>query len=42
VRGLLTGTPIDDKGWIALAWCVGLLIVSFTVATALYRRRTSD
>jgi ABC-2 type transport system permease protein len=42
VRGLLTGTPIGDKGWIALAWSVGLLIVSFVIATALYRRRITD
>jgi ABC-2 type transport system permease protein len=42
VRGLLTGTPIGDKGWIASAWSVGLLVVSFTVATALYRRRVND
>ncbi|ONI83542.1 multidrug ABC transporter permease [Saccharothrix sp. ALI-22-I] len=42
VRGLLTGTPIGDQGWIALAWSVGLLIASFVLATALYRRRISD
>jgi ABC-2 type transport system permease protein len=42
VRGLLTGTPIGDKGWIALSWSVGLLIVSFLIATALYRRRITD
>jgi ABC-2 type transport system permease protein len=42
VRGLLTGTPIGDKGWIALAWSVGLLVASFIVATALYRRRVND
>jgi ABC-2 type transport system permease protein len=42
VRGLLTGTPIGDQGWIALAWSVGLLLASFVVATALYRRRVND
>jgi len=42
VRGLLTGTPIGDKGWIALAWSVGLLVASFIAATALYRRRVND
>lgn len=40
-RGLLTGMPVDaDTAWIAVAWCVGLLALSFTFATALYRRRT--
>ncbi|MFD0199920.1 MULTISPECIES: ABC transporter permease [Saccharothrix] len=42
VRGLLTGTPVGDQGWIALAWSVGLLIASFVLAAALYRRRVND
>ncbi|MFC6090342.1 ABC transporter permease [Saccharothrix lopnurensis] len=42
VRGLLTGTPVGGAGWAALAWSVGLLAVSFTLATLLYRRRTRD
>jgi ABC-2 type transport system permease protein len=40
VRGLLTGTPIGTTGWIALAWCVGLLTFSFIFAAWLFRRRT--
>ncbi|MEU4768733.1 ABC transporter permease [Actinosynnema sp. NPDC023794] len=42
VRGLLTGTPIGDQGWVATAWSVGLLVVSFVVANALFRRRVDD
>lgn len=42
VRGLLTGTPIGDAGWVALVWSVGLLLASFVLATLLYRRRTRD
>ncbi|MEU4739241.1 ABC transporter permease [Actinosynnema sp. NPDC023658] len=42
VRGLLTGTAIGDRGWVALAWVVGLLLASFVLATALYRRRVND
>jgi ABC-2 type transport system permease protein len=38
-RGLLTGTAIGHDGWLALGWSVGLLAVSVTVATALYRLR---
>jgi ABC transporter DrrB family efflux protein len=41
VRGFLIGTPMGDNGWIALAWCTGLLLFSVTLATTLYRRRTS-
>jgi ABC-2 type transport system permease protein len=40
VRGLLTGAPVD-RGWIALAWTLGILLVAFTCAVRLYRRRTS-
>jgi ABC-2 type transport system permease protein len=40
VRGLLTGTSIGNTGWIALAWCVGLLTCSFVFAAWLFRRRT--
>ena len=40
VRGLLTGTPIGDSGWIALAWCTGLLAGSVAFASWAYRRRT--
>jgi len=40
VRGLLTGTPIGDSGWIALAWSTGLLVGSFTLASWQFRRHT--
>jgi ABC-2 type transport system permease protein len=38
VRGLLTGTPID-RGWVALAWTLGILVVAVAAAVGLYRRR---
>jgi ABC-2 type transport system permease protein len=41
VRAFLIGTPMGNNGWIALAWCTGLLLFSVTLATSLYRRRTS-
>jgi ABC-2 type transport system permease protein len=41
VRGLLTGMPVGNRGWVALLWCGGLLAASITLATVLYRRRTS-
>jgi len=38
MRSLLTeGTPGADM-WIALAWSVGILVVSYTLALSLYRR----
>jgi ABC-2 type transport system permease protein len=42
VRSFLTGTPLGSSGWIALAWCGGLLAFSVTFASVLYRRRSSS
>jgi ABC-2 type transport system permease protein len=41
VRGFLTGAPLGSNGWIALAWCGGLLVFSSALATVLYRRRAT-
>jgi|SRR5690625_532965 len=41
VRGLLTGEPIGNTGWIAFAWCVGILLVSYVIARTLFTRRTA-
>ncbi|TCC09991.1 ABC transporter permease [Kribbella soli] len=41
VRSLLIGTPMENNGRIALAWCCGLLLFSVVLATSLYRRRTN-
>jgi ABC-2 type transport system permease protein len=40
VRGLLTGAPIE-RGWVALAWALGILLLGYGAAVWLYRRRTS-
>jgi ABC-2 type transport system permease protein len=38
MRSLLTdGTPGNDL-WVALAWILGILIVSYTLALSVYRR----
>ena len=41
IRDLLTQQPVGTDIWIALAWCVGLLIVSYAVAMVIYRRKIS-
>ncbi|GAA1971216.1 ABC transporter permease [Kitasatospora viridis] len=38
VRGLLLGTPIGNNGVIALAWCVGIGLVSFLWAKATFNK----
>jgi ABC-2 type transport system permease protein len=39
IRALLTQQPVGDDIWVALAWCVGLLVVAYVVAMASYRRK---
>jgi ABC-2 type transport system permease protein len=39
LRNLYAEQPVGDDGWLALAWCVGLLVVAYVLAMAAYRRR---
>jgi ABC-2 type transport system permease protein len=39
IRALLAGQPVGGAIWIALAWCVGILLVAWAAATVIYRRR---
>ena len=39
IRDLFSGQPVGDGIWIALAWCVGLLVLAYVIATSTYRRR---
>ena len=41
LRGLLTGTPIGDSGWLAVLWWAPILVVAFVASTAVFRRRTA-
>jgi ABC-2 type transport system permease protein len=41
IRDLFTQQPVGSDIWIALAWCVGILIVAYIFAMATYRRRIS-
>jgi len=41
IRDLFTQQPVGSNIWIALAWCVGVLIVAWTFAIVTYRRRIS-
>ncbi len=40
MRDLFTQQPVGADIWIALAWCLGILVVAFALAMRLYRRRT--
>ena len=39
IRALLTGQPVAADRWIAPAWLVGVLLVAYAAAMAIYRRR---
>jgi ABC-2 type transport system permease protein len=41
IRDQFTQQPVDTDIWIALAWCVGILIVAYIFAMVTYRRRIS-
>jgi ABC-2 type transport system permease protein len=39
IRGLYAGQPVGNDAWIAVAWCVGLLVVAHTLARRTYRSK---
>ena len=39
IRNLLAGQPVGGDIWVALAWCVGLLVVAYGFAMLAYRRK---
>lgn len=41
IRALLAQEPVGGEIWIALAWCVGILVVAFVIASIVYRRKIS-
>ena len=41
IRALFAGRPVGGDLWIALAWCVGILVVAYAVSMVIYRRKIS-
>lgn len=41
IRSLLMGQPVGNDIWIALAWCLGILIVAYILAMRVYRRKAA-
>ena len=39
IRALLAGQPVSQDIWIALAWCVGILVVAYIFAMRAYKKR---
>jgi ABC-2 type transport system permease protein len=41
IRALLSGRPVGIDIWIALAWCVGIMLVAYIFAMRAYKRRSA-
>jgi ABC-2 type transport system permease protein len=39
IRGLLAQTPVSSDIWVALAWCVGILVAAYVFSMAIYRSK---
>jgi len=39
IRALLSGQPVGNDIWVALAWCVGIMLVAYLFAMRAYKRR---
>ena len=39
IRDLFSGQPVGSDIWVALAWCVGILVVAYVFAMSIYRRK---
>ncbi|MBD0382891.1 ABC transporter permease [Paenibacillus sedimenti] len=41
IRALLSGLPVGNDIWIALAWCVGIMLVAYIFAMRAYKRKAA-
>jgi ABC-2 type transport system permease protein len=39
IRALLSGQPVGNDIWIALAWCIGIMLVAYIFAMRAYKKR---
>ncbi|QGQ93888.1 ABC transporter permease [Paenibacillus psychroresistens] len=39
IRALLSGLPVGNDIWVALAWCVGIMLVAYFFAMRVYKKR---
>jgi ABC-2 type transport system permease protein len=39
-RSLMLNQPVGDSAWIAVAWCVGVIVVAMPLAAWLFKRKT--
>lgn len=39
IRALLSGQPVGNDIWIALAWCIGIMLGAYAIAMRVYNKR---
>ncbi|GKU78969.1 ABC transporter permease [Paenibacillus sp. L3-i20] len=39
IRALLSGQPVGNDIWVALSWCIGILLVAYFFALRVYKKR---
>jgi ABC-2 type transport system permease protein len=39
IRALLSDQPVGNDIWVALAWCVGIMLVAYIFAMRVYEKR---
>lgn len=42
VRALMLGSPIGNHGWLAVFWCLLILLIAVPTATILFKRKTTN
>ncbi len=40
IRALMNGTPVGNHAWIALVWCVGVIVLAIPYAAYLFRKHS--
>jgi ABC-2 type transport system permease protein len=39
IRALLSNQPVGNNIWVALAWCIGIMLVAYIFAMRVYKKR---
>ena len=39
VRALLFNHPVGNKIWLALAWCLGIMLIAYALAMRVYKQK---
>ncbi|MNO47755.1 Daunorubicin/doxorubicin resistance ABC transporter permease protein DrrB [compost metagenome] len=41
IRALLSSQPVGNDIWIALAWCIGIMLIAYSFAMRVYKRKAA-